>query len=163
MENKEWSLSYTEYTPQDPLPEEVLPLIKLAYETAKKAHAPYSDFRVGSVVELEDGSIITGNNQENIAYPSGLCAERVTLFSAKANYPDQDILRMVLTAIENGQPFDHPAFPCGACRQVMVEVESLQNRPFELWLVGRKSIIRMDSASSLLPLKFVWDGPHRPA
>ena len=97
-------------------------LYEAAFEASKKAYAPYSKFHVGAAVLLENGEILSGNNQENAAYPSGLCAERTTLFYAGARYPDAAVLILAIAAMKDGERVDLIT-PCGACRQVMLETE----------------------------------------
>jgi cytidine deaminase len=127
----------------------------LAGEAADHAYAPFSGFHVGVAIELADGRIFTANNQENKAYPSGLCAERVGLFYVQSNYPDIPIRRMVLLGKHEDQLTDEPVFPCGACRQVMVESAERQPVPFEIWMAGSKRTLRVESPDHLLPLKFL--------
>jgi cytidine deaminase len=110
---------------------------------------------VGVAIELENGMVFTSNNQENKAYPSGLCAERVGLFYVQANYPGTAITRMVLAAKQNGEMTGEPVYPCGACRQVMVESAERQNVPFEIWMAGKNRVLRIVNADYLLPLKFL--------
>ena len=154
MIEKEIRIPYSEYSAGEPLSEEIGNLITLAKEAATKAYARYSGYHVGVAIELEDGSRFTGSNQENKAYPSGLCAERVGIFFVQANHPDIPIRRMVLLAIQNGQLTHEPPYPCGACRQVMVEAEERQLKPIELWIISKAKILRIDSADYLMPLKF---------
>jgi len=155
MRSKEIRIPYVEYEASDIVDPGVLNLIQRAGEAADKAYAPFSGFHVGVAIELNDGSVFTANNQENKAFPSGLCAERVGLFFVQANYPDTAILRMVLVAKQNGKITGEPVFPCGACRQVMVESIERQEIPFEFWMVGRNRILQVDSPDYLLPLKFL--------
>jgi cytidine deaminase len=156
MISKEIRIPYFEYSGTGQINEEIGNLISLAKEAAEKAYAPYSGFHVGVAIQLIDGRHFTASNQENKAYPSGLCAERVGIFFVQANYPDVPIKRMVLLALQNGQLTNEPAFPCGACRQVMVEAQERQPKPFEIWIAGKSRILRVDSAEDLLPLKFVF-------
>jgi cytidine deaminase len=156
MIEKEICIPYSEYSAGEPLSEEIVNLITMAKEAATKAYAPYSGYHVGVAIELEDGSRFTASNQENKAYPSGLCAERVGIFFVQANHPDIPIRRMVLLAIQNGQLTHEPPYPCGACRQVMVEAEERQIKPIELWIISQSKILRIDSADYLMPHKFVF-------
>ncbi|MDR3262447.1 MAG: cytidine deaminase [Tannerella sp.] len=128
-----------------------------AVAAAGQAYAPYSGFRVGAVVVLANGMLVTGNNQENAAYPSGLCAERVALFSASAHYPDIPVTALALAAVREGavQPY---IAPCGACRQVLLETEQRFNYPVRLLLCGCEAVRIVDSAASLLPLAFGNEG-----
>ena len=156
MISKEIRIPYYECDSLHELPPEVQELVALARDAARKAYAPYSDYHVGVAIELNDGRRFFSNNQENKAYPSGLCAERVGLFFVQANHPDAVIRRMVVLAHENGELSEVPAYPCGACRQVMVECQERQIQPFEVWIVGRLRILMVDSADRLMPLKFTF-------
>lgn len=128
-------------------------LIEKAKAAAKNAYAPYSNFFVGAALELENGEVLLGNNQENAAYPSGLCAERVLLFNTGANYPNQKILTLAVLAIKNEQVI--AATPCGACRQVMVEYEQKQDSPIRIIMYkGENEIIVSADAKGLLPFAF---------
>ncbi len=129
-------------------------LMKKAEEAAIDAYAPYSGFRVGVAVLLEDGQIVTGSNQENAAYPSGLCAERVALFSAASRFPDKKILKISMAARDKKGSIT-PVTPCGSCRQVMLEYEYKQNHPFQIFFHGADhKILQFNSAASLLPFGF---------
>ena len=129
-----------------------------AVEEAKKAsqnsYAPYSKFQVGAAVVLNDGKIVQGNNQENIAYPSGLCAERVAVFSANAIYPKSAIRILAIAAQTGGKFTEKPITPCGSCRQVLSETEIRQKAPIEIYLYGTKEILHIHSVADLLPLAF---------
>ncbi|MFA5815133.1 MAG: cytidine deaminase [Bacteroidales bacterium] len=155
MQSKEIRIPYDEFNGSENLVPGISELIHKADEAADKAYAPFSGFHVGVAIELEDGLVFTANNQENKAYPSGLCAERVGLFFVQANYPNTAIRRMVLVAKHDGQLTEEPVFPCGACRQVMVESIERQEVPFEFWMAGKNRILRIDSPDHLLPLKFL--------
>ncbi|MFA6128996.1 MAG: cytidine deaminase [Bacteroidales bacterium] len=155
MQSKEILVPYDEFTGSETLDPGVARLIRKAELAADHAYAPYSGFHVGVTIELTDGQVFTANNQENSAYPSGLCAERVGLFFVQANYPETAIKRLILVAKQNGRLTDEPVYPCGACRQVMVESVKRQTVPFEIWMVGRDRLLRVDSPDYLLPLKFI--------
>ena len=130
-------------------------LLKSATEAATKAYAPYSHFRVGAAVRLANDEVISGCNQENAAFPSGLCAERVTVFYANAKYPDVAVKTLLITVIdENGDYRSDPIPPCGACRQVLTETESRQKQAMRVILVGKEDVLEFDSASDLLPFIF---------
>ena len=127
-------------------------------ETAKAAcadsYSPYSNFSVGAALEFGNGVILKANNQENAAYPSGMCAERSLLFYAKANYPHEYIKRMAIAA-KNGEKFTkQPVPPCGACRQAILETANRQSQPIELLLAGTEKVFIIKDAKSLLPLQF---------
>lgn len=117
------------------------------------AHAPYSQFRVGAAVQLEDGTIVIGSNQENMAYPSGLCAERVALFGAAAAHPGKRVVSIAVVADPKGQ--DATVSPCGSCRQVMMEYQRLQKQPLRV-ITGalHGKVYVLDDVRSLLPLAF---------
>ena len=132
-------------------------LLEAANEATKTSYAPYSKFNVGAAVLLENGEIITGSNQENNAYPSGLCAERVAVFYANAKYPNVAIKAMAVSSAVNGILNDSEVYPCGACRQVLVESENRQQTKIKLIMGGAKSIIVVDSVSLMLPFTFDLD------
>ena len=124
-----------------------------AVSAAERAYAPYSQFKVGAAVLLEDASVIEGNNQENIAYPSGLCAERVALFTVGATSPEKPVKAIAIAALKNGKM--QPAIaPCGGCRQVMIETEQRHGQPIRILLCGCDETLLIPSAKDLLPLSF---------
>ncbi len=130
-------------------------LVSKAYAIAEQAYAPYSEFRVGAALLLETGEIVLGNNQENIAYPSGLCAERVALFYAGANFSGIPIKTICVVAKGELLPFEKILSPCGGCRQVMVESEFRQNNPIKVILVSQnKRTLVFQSVNDLLPFSF---------
>lgn len=130
-------------------------LVHKAKDALNHAYAPYSRFQVGAAVLLEDGSIITGTNQENAAYPSGMCAERVALFAAVSQHPGQPIVKIAVVARRKATKELIPATPCGSCRQVMLEFESRQEKSFEVIMQGQDhKWIKSASAESLLPFSF---------
>ncbi len=129
-------------------------LMNNALDAADLAYAPYSSFKVGAAVLLEDGQIVTGSNQENAAYPSGLCAERVAVFAAASHNPGKKIVRIAVAAKnKNGEATQ--ITPCGGCRQVMLEYEYKQNHPIKILLLGpNKTMFQFNNADDLLPLGF---------
>jgi len=130
-------------------------LIKKAAIAREKAYAPYSHFLVGAALELENGVIISGNNQENASYPSGLCAERTAIYYAGAEFPNQKILRMAIVAGSTKNPTTKPIPPCGACRQALSEYEVKQSKPFELYFMGTSGkIASSKSVENTLPWIF---------
>lgn len=129
-------------------------LIKLAREAARKAYAPYSTFRVGAALITEDGQVFTGNNQENAAFPAGMCAERVALNYAMAQDPENKIIALAIVALRGDTFTESPVYPCGSCRQVLTETEIRQNGPIELIMAGEKRIQITEKVSNLLPLNF---------
>ena len=130
-------------------------LIDAACEATRRSYAPYSHFSVGAAARLADKRIVSGSNQENAAYPSGLCAERTTLFYANSQYPDQPVEALAIAARnERGEFLDDPIPPCGACRQVMFETEKRFNNSMRILLFGKKGIYELKSVGALLPLSF---------
>ena len=127
--------------------------IDTAVISAKQAYAPYSEFHVGAVVVLANGKIVTGNNQENVAYPSGMCAERVALYYASARYPDVPVKAIIVIAVKDGVIQKHIS-PCGACRQVLLETETRFNQPVRIILGGSDEVYMIESAELLLPVSF---------
>lgn len=130
-------------------------LIQMAIDATKNSYAKYSKFYVGAALRLEDGQVFIGANQENAAFPSGLCAERTAIFSAQANSPGQAITTLAVAARNNFGPLDNPVTPCGGCRQVMLEMEDRYQRDVKVLLYGKKGIYRVKSVKDLLPLSFV--------
>ena len=134
--------------------EEDKALVNAAKQATKHSYAPYSRFRVGAAALLANGVVVASSNQENAAFPSGICAERVALFSANSQYPDQPVKTLAIAA-QNGKEFtDHPTPPCGACRQVMWESEKRYGRPMRLLLYGKLCVYEIRSVADLLPLSF---------
>jgi cytidine deaminase len=129
-------------------------LIKAAIDASNDAYAVYSGFNVGAAVLLEGGDIVTGNNQENAAYPSGLCAERVAIFYANANHPKKKVLAVAISAMYKGEALSSPIPPCGSCRQVLLETERRFGSEINIYMHGAEKVIHVDSASQLLPLAF---------
>lgn len=136
-------------------PEEVQSLMHEAFKARDNAYAPYSKFNVGAALILEDSHIITGSNQENAAYPSGLCAERTAIFYAGAAHPDKKIMMMALSASSKKHQATTPIPPCGACRQAISEYELKQNTPIQIYFMGAAGkVVKANSLSELLPLAF---------
>ena len=154
MTNKEIKIAYTEYESVDQLEQVEKELVEAAVEATKTAYAPYSNFHVGAALRLEDGQIVTGSNQENAAYPSGICAERTAMFYAGAHYSDKAMTTIAVAASQNGELCANPVSPCGACRQVMAEYQKKGGRPLAIILVGAKKILKFENVESLLPLIF---------
>jgi len=137
------------------LPIEIQNLIQLAAEARDKAYAPYSKFNVGAAILLENDEIITGSNQENASYPSGLCAERTAIYYAGAKFPGVKMLKIALTAASQNQITKEPIPPCGACRQAIAEYEIKQSLPIEIYFMGAEGkVVKSKSLSNLLPLVF---------
>ncbi|MFA9370543.1 MAG: cytidine deaminase [Labilibaculum antarcticum] len=143
-----------EYNSIDELSLEEQDLVKNAKEAALRSYSPYSKFSVGAAILLQNGDIIQGNNQENSAYPSGLCAERVAMFYANSKYPDVAINAIAITARTNGSFLANPIPPCGSCRQVLLETEERFNQPIKLILYGEKKIRIVETIKEMLPLYF---------
>ena len=154
MEQKIIEIKYTEYQSLDELSQDDAYLVAKAREVSFNAWAPYSNFHVGAAVQLANGKIVTGNNQENAAYPSGLCAERVALFSANANYPNSVVTTIAVSASNTKGLIDEPVKPCGACRQALLESETRFESPIRIILDGKKSILILEGVHNLLPLNF---------
>lgn len=130
-------------------------LMNKAIEAKKSAYAPYSKFRVGAALLLESGKIVTGNNQENAAYPSGICAERVAIWKAASDFPNQKITALAITASSSSQITDEPVAPCGACRQSLFEYEIKQDEKIEVYFMGEiGKVIKTNSILDLLPIAF---------
>jgi cytidine deaminase len=147
--------SFLEYDSLDELPKDIQNLMDQAVEIRKKAYAPYSQFRVGAALLLDNGKIVLGSNQENAAYPSGLCAERVAIFHAGSIYPEAKILKIAITAASDTNQTKAPIPPCGSCRQSIAEYEIKQDTPIEIYFMGEiGSIYQSASLKNLLPFMF---------
>lgn len=158
MKSNQVTIPYREIGREE-FSDDLLLLEQHAVEAAQKAYAPYSHFYVGAAVRLSSGTIVTGSNQENAAYPSGLCAERTALFSAGALYPNDPVEALLIVAFSQDERVE-TITPCGACRQVLMEVSGRFNRPFQVIMVGEKRAIVLDDNKGLLP--FAFDGSDLP-
>lgn len=137
------------------LPNDIQNLMNQAVAIRKKAYAPYSQFRVGTALLLDNGKTVLGSNQENAAYPSGLCAERVAIFHAGSVYPEAKILKMAITAASDTNQTQAPIPPCGSCRQSIAEYEIKQDTPIEIYFMGEiGTIYQSASLKNLLPFMF---------
>ena len=155
MVQKEYSFKFQLYPNLESLPTIDISVVNKAFEAMEKAYAPYSKFKVGAALLLEDGQIIQGNNQENIAYPSGLCAERIALFHANAQFPEIAVELICIVAKGDLMPISQLISPCGACRQVMLESENRQNKSIRIILVNQDNrTMCIDSVQNLLPFGF---------
>jgi cytidine deaminase len=155
MKTIKMGFTLTEYNSAQELPAQYGRLMQKAVEVRKNAYAPYSNFRVGAAVLLESGEVVLGNNQENASYPSGLCAERVAIFHAGANYPNQKIMAVAISAASDDYEVKEPAGPCGNCRQSMAEYEYKQKAPIVLILQGESGpVVTCESIADILPLGF---------
>lgn len=130
-------------------------LVDKAIEATANSYAKYSHFHVGSAIRLADGRIMIGANQENAAFPSGLCAERTAIFAAQAQYPEQAITDLAIAAKNENGLVPTPVSPCGACRQVILEIEDRYKRPVRILLYGTKGVYVIQSVNDLMPLSFV--------
>ncbi|MCK9414282.1 MAG: cytidine deaminase [Prolixibacteraceae bacterium] len=142
------------YQSLEELPLSMHQLILKAREAAQRAYAPYSGYRVGAAVLLGNGEIVTGNNQENAAYPSGLCAERTAMFYASSRFPGEVFIAIAVSTVSNSVTLGGFAKPCGSCRQVMAEYEDLFGIPMEIILDGSSTITVMNGIDTLLPFRF---------
>ena len=154
MQNKKLEINYLEYSGLEELEPKDRELCEAAEKALTGSYAPYSKFNVGAAVRLADGSIVTGANQENAAYPSGLCAERTAMFSAHANHPDTPMTAIAITAAQNGKLNEDITAPCGACRQVMAEYQKVSGRKWTILLYGMKNIIKLSQVGDVLPFIF---------
>ncbi|MEG1025487.1 cytidine deaminase [Flavobacterium plurextorum] len=147
--------SFTVYESIKEVSEEIQDLMTQAVEIRKKAYAPYSQFRVGAALLLDNGKIVLGSNQENAAYPSGLCAERVAIFHAGSIYPEAKILKIAITAASDTNQTKAPIPPCGSCRQSIAEYEIKQDTPIEIYFMGEiGEVYKSASLKNLLPFMF---------
>lgn len=155
MSAKNLTITYEEFSSIDDLSQTDIDLCREATKAMVNSHSPYSEFRVGAAVRLESGKIVYGSNQENVAYPSGLCAERVALFTIGSTYPEDPIISMAITAHTDNFKLSEPVTSCGACLQVMAEYEKKQSHPIEvLFYCQNGSIIKTKGVQSLLPFAF---------
>ena len=139
----------------DELSAEDRQLVEQAIEATRRSYAPYSHFHVGAAVRLENDEIVIGCNQENVAYPSGLCAERTALFAAGAQYPDVPVKVLAVAARgTDGEMTEEPTGPCGSCRQVIIESETRAKHPIRILLYGRRCVYIIDGIRQLMPLTF---------
>ena len=154
MTNKEIKIAYTEYASIEELQPQDRLLAEAAGEAVALSYAPYLNFNVGAAVQFEDGEIVKGANQENAAYPSGLCAERTALFYASASRPNKAMTAIAIAAGQNGHICESPATPCGACRQVMAQYQTKSGMPMAVLLVGASKVWKFEKVDDLLPLIF---------
>jgi cytidine deaminase len=158
MEHIRINFELEAYPSADELSDGDKELLQQALQATGKAYSPYSLFSVGAAVRLKSGKIVTGNNQENAAYPSGLCAERVALFYASANYPDETVEAIAITARAANFKVSNPATPCGACRQVMMEIEGQNRQKIRVIMQGENGkVLVSKSVENLLPMSFQGD------
>lgn len=148
---KQFRFDYEHFASLDELPDTDRRLVDAAREATARAHAPYSHFRVGAAARLRSGKILYGSNFESEVYPAGLCAERSLLFYAQANYADDPIEALAIAS----DPAERECYPCGQCRQVMVDVERRQGVPMRVIMCSAASATAVASASELLPFTFI--------
>lgn len=137
-----------EMTPEDQA------LVAAALDAQKGSYSPYSNFQVGAALRLADGTVVQGANQENAAYPSGLCAERTAMFYANAHYKDVPFESLAIAGSDHGVLCESPASPCGACRQVMAEYQRKSGKPMSVILVGSQRIRKFWKVDDILPFIF---------
>lgn len=152
------TIQYQEFASPEEMSAEDRSVVEAALEAQKGSYSPYSHFQVGAALLLEDGTVVKGANQENAAYPSGLCAERTAMFAAGANHTDVPFKTLAIVASDHGVLCEFPASPCGSCRQVMAEYQKKQGKPFQIILVGSKSIRKFAKVDDVLP--FIFDSLH---
>lgn len=146
---------FTIYDNLDELPDDIANLMHKAMEVRRNAYAPYSNFSVGAAILLDNDEIVTGSNQENASYPSGLCAERTAIYYAGSQFPEAKIIRMAIAAGSRNHQTMVPIPPCGACRQAIAEYEVKQESPIEIFFMGETGkIVKSKSLANLLPLIF---------
>ena len=154
MTDKLITINYQEFSSIDELNAEDRELAQAAIEGMKGSYAPYSHFNVGAAVRMSNGQIVRGANQENAAFPSGLCAERTAMFSAGATYPDKAMVSIAIAGGVMGRLAKAPATPCGACRQVMAQYQLKGGKPMSVIMVGDGQIWKFDKVDDILPLIF---------
>lgn len=147
-----------QYESMNELPVEVRQIMEKAIQARNNAYAPYSNFQVGAAILLNNGTVVLGSNQENAAYPSGLCAERTAIFAAGANFPKQEIQIICISASSMLKDTLEPIPPCGACRQSLLEYENKQNADIAIYFMGKEgSVVKSTSIKNLLPFIFKED------
>lgn len=154
MIQKHIDITYSEFRSVDEMTPEDRELVGAAIEAMSGAYAPYSHFHVGAAVRLSNGQIVKGSNQENAAFPSGLCAERTAMFAASSRYPDKDMLSIAIAGGVLGMLGTSPATPCGACRQVMAQYQAKSGKPMSVIMVADGLIWKFDRVDDILPLIF---------
>ena len=162
MSTQSFTISYETFNSVKELSESDQLLCNKAEAALASSHSPYSKFKVGTAIASADGQVVFGSNQENLAYPSGLCAERVALFTIGANYPNAIIKTMAITAQTEVFKIENPVTSCGGCLQVMIEMEKRQKSPIEVmfYCIGGK-VLKVKSVKSLIPFAFVEDRLER--
>ena len=154
MTRRSLNIEYSEFNSLNDLSAEDKVLAEAAIEATANSYSPYSRFKVGAALRLSDGTIVKGSNQENMAYPSGLCAERTAMFYASSQYPQHAILKIAIAATQGGVLCGNPATPCGSCRQVMAQYQLRGGKPMQIILAGGEKILKFEKVDDLLPLIF---------
>lgn len=154
MTEKEIVIKYQEFGSVEELMPEDRELVGAAIEAMSNAYAPYSHFHVGAAVRLSNSQIVRGSNQENAAFPSGLCAERTAMFAAGAKYPDKDMLSIAIAGGLHGCLSEQVASPCGACRQVMAQYQAKSGKPMSVLMVAKGCILKFERIDDILPFVF---------
>ncbi|VXA93918.1 Cytidine deaminase [Flavobacterium sp. 9AF] len=155
MKQITFTTTFSVFDSLDELDTEDKKIMQKAIEARERAYAPYSNFGVGTAILLDNGEIVSGSNQENAAYPSGLCAERVAIFYAGANYPTSKVLKLFISASPKDRELEEPIPPCGACRQSIAEYEMKQDVDIEIYFMGSKGkVYHSNSLKNLLPFLF---------
>ena len=154
MTDREIKIKYLEYGSIEEMNPEDRELAAEALKAMSGAYAPYSHFHVGAAVRMSNGQIVRGANQENAAFPSGLCAERTAMFSASARYPDKDMQSIAIAGGVMGRLAREPVTPCGACRQVMAQYQAKSGKPMSVIMMSADKIWKFDKVDDILPLTF---------
>ena len=154
MTERQIQISYQEYKSIDEMNPEDRDLAAEAIKAMQGAYAPYSHFHVGAAVRMSNGQIVRGANQENAAFPSGLCAERTAMFAAGARYPDKDMQSIALAGGVMGRLGSQPATPCGACRQVMAQYQAKSGKPMSVIMISADKVWKFEKVDDILPLIF---------
>ncbi|MDR3047280.1 MAG: cytidine deaminase [Bacteroidales bacterium] len=157
MKTIDLTITTQHYESLSELSEEMQQLVAAAKQSASRAYAPYSQFKVGAAILLQNGEVITGNNQENAAYPSGLCAERTAAFYASSQYPNTPFLQLAIFATGSKGTLSKPVTPCGSCRQALLEYENKFKNNITIILANDQECYVLDSIKSLLPFSFGMD------
>jgi cytidine deaminase len=159
MENVKIEINM-QFCQMDELSAEDQELVRAAIGATANSYARYSNFNVGAALRLADGSITTGANQENAAFPSGLCAERCAIFAAQSHHPEHAITALAIAAKNVNGLMPDPVSPCGACRQVILEMEDRYQQPVRILLYGTRGVYCINSVKDLMPLSFVDENMH---
>lgn len=154
MERKELKIEYTQFENINELSQSDKELLQAAIDATSGSYSPYSNFCVGAALLMDNGEIISAANQENAAYPSGMCAERSALFYAHSKYPSSAVVALAVVASHNGELTPQLTYPCGACRQVLSETQSRSGKPVKIIVGSASRVLLFDSVSALMPFAF---------